>query len=495
MEIFIRFGITLALAAGVYFAIRFLAYKRSFSLPRRFDFLWVCATLLILVILIAEQSPLKGILSERVLSWTRFGTFLLCCYIGIFILDQFIVEYLLVTVLKLYVAPPLRKAIVMFILALAVLVGMQKIFHMNPWAVYAPTGAISLGIGIALKDAFGAFFSGLALSHIIHIGDWINLNGREGQVTDINWARTVLRTWENTHLFIPNDELQKNIFCNYNYGDPRQRCRLEVGASYEVPPQKVKSVLLGCVQNVDGILSSPSPEAQLKAYADSSINYSLIFWVSNYARHREITSEAATRIWYAFKREGIQIPFPIRTVHLVQGTPESKAQESQDILSGIEIFRMLSSGEKQMILERLLRQVYLKGEIVVRENDLGSSFFIVHKGHLEVFKANSDGSVNRIGDLHAGQFFGELSLLTGEPRSATIRTLADSELLRLEKSDFKEILEKHPQLSQELAEVVNLRQTVLMEYASRKEAALPTPERVGAISRKIREFFNLSVEV
>ena len=488
-------GVTLVASAVIYFSIRFLAYKRSFPLPRQFDFLWVTATLLLLFLLGAQCPPLLGYLSARALSWTAFATFLLFCYLGIFVMDQFIVEYFLVMVLKLYVAPPLRKAIVMFIFAAGVVVGIQRIFNMNPWAVYAPTGALTLGIGIALKDSFGAFFSGLSLSQIVHIGDWINLGEREGRVIDINWARTVLRTWEGTHLFIPNSELQKSVFSNYSYGDPRQRCRLEVGASYDSPPQKVKGVLLDCVQNVSGVLNSPPPEVLLLAYADSAVHYALTFWISDYSRRREIASDAATRIWYAFKREGIQIPYPIRTIRHIEGVPEPKPEEPESFLSGIELFQMLSAGERQMVLERLLRHVYLKGEIIVRESEPGSSFFIVHKGRLEVLKSGADGSLSPIGELHSGQFFGELSLLTGEPRSATVRAAADSELLRLEKSDFKEILEKHPQLSEKLAEAVSSRQAVLQEHAARKEPAPVARAEASAISRKIREFFNLKARV
>src|SRR3989344_4704944 len=124
MEILTGFAVTLSLSAGIYFAIRFLAYKRSFPLPHRFDFLWVTATLLTLLILAAQYTSLQSALSARALSWTTFITFLLFCYLGIFIMEQFIVEYLLVMVLKLYVAPPLRRAIVMFIFAIAVVVGM-----------------------------------------------------------------------------------------------------------------------------------------------------------------------------------------------------------------------------------------------------------------------------------------------------------------------------------------------------------------------------------
>ena len=485
-------GIALAVSLAVYVAIRFLAYRRSFPLSHQFDFLWVVATLLVIFLVCVEHPPLENSFTPRFLSWATFLTFLLCSYMLIFVLDQFIVEYFLVMVLKLYVSPPLRKAILLFVFAIAVLVGMQKIFNMNPWAIYAPTGAISLGIGIALKDAFQTFFAGLALSRIVRIGDWIRLDDKEGEVEDINWARTVLRTWEGTRLFIPNSDLQKGIFYNYDYADPRQRCRLEVGSSYDAPPQKVKSVLLGCVQNVDGVLTAPPPEVLLLNYAESAVQYALTFWVGKYARHREITSEVATRIWYAFKRENIAIPYPIRTVHMIPEKDQAKAPEPESILSNIDLFKMLPPNEKQVIVERLHRQVYLKGEVVVREGENGGSFFIVIKGNLEVLKQKKDGSPTVIGALSAGQFFGELALLTGEPRSATIKAVTDSELLRLEKSDFKEILERHPSLADTLAEVVSSRQAVLVQHSAKESPVEEQAEnKRSAISRKIREFFNI----
>ncbi len=487
-------GLTLAVSFGIYIAIRFFAYKRSFPLPHKFDFLWIVATLLVLYLLCAVHPPLAGTASPRIISWTTFATFLLICYIGIFVLDQFFVEYFMVTVLKLYVAPPLRKAIVMFVFLIGVIVGMQKIFNMNPIAVYSSTGAITLGIGLALKDAFQMFFAGLALSRVIRIGDWINLGDKEGVVVDINWAKTVLRTWEGTHLFIPNNDLQKGIFFNYSYGDPRQRCRLEISASYDVPPQKVKGVLQACVVNVEGVLNAPHPEVLLTSYGEFSVHYALTFWISDYSRHREISSEAATRIWYAFKRENIEIPFPIRTVHMAEAKTEAKSVESESLLTGIDLFRMLSSEEKQMVLERLLRQVYLKGEVAVREGDPGSSFFIVHKGQFEVLKQAKDGSQSVIGNLGQGQFFGELSLLTGEARSATVRAVTDSELLRLDKADFKGILEKHPQLAEEFANIVGSRQAVLVEHSVKQEAASKN-ENKNSISSKIRDFFNLKVRI
>src|SRR3989344_4183999 len=145
------------LSIAIYFSIRFFAYKRSFPLPRRFDFLWILDTLLIIFLVSFSQPPFENSVSVKLLTWMTFFSFLLSAYLLIFVIDQFLVEHFLVSVLKIYVSPPLRKVMVLFVLAVAVLIGIQKIFSINPWAVYAPTSLLSLGIGIALKDAFQTF--------------------------------------------------------------------------------------------------------------------------------------------------------------------------------------------------------------------------------------------------------------------------------------------------------------------------------------------------
>lgn len=485
-------GGILILSVAVYFFIRFFAYKRSFPLPHQYDFLWMVNTLLIIFLACSGQPPLEGNLSDKLLSWIIFFTFLLSTYLLIFVIDKFLVEYFLVSVLKIYIAPPLRKIIVLFVFAIAVVVGIQKIFNINPWAVYAPTSLLSLGVGLALKDAFQTFFAGVSLSRFIRIGDWLQLGEKEGEVVDINWARTVLRSWEGIHLFIPNSELQKGIFKNYSYRNGQNRCRIELGTSYSTPPQKVKKVLMECTQNVDGLVSNPVPEVLLLNYGDFSIRYALTFWIEDYAHWREITSEVSTRIWYAFKRENIEIPFPIRTVHMTRkGKEEPQLLEPETILSQIDLFNMIPLQDRQLVLKRLQKQVYLKNEIVVREGDHGSSFYVILKGTLEVLRKMRDRAPLVIGELKSGQFFGELSLLTGESRSATIRAVTDSELLRLEKQDFKEILERHPDLSESLAEIVASRQSSLSEFKESVESLPSAPQKKSVLSKKIRDFFNL----
>ena len=495
MPLALNIGAVLLVSIAVYFAIRFLAYRRSFPLPHIFDFLWLLNTLLVSFLFLVFQPPLAVEFSAKFVTWLTFAVYLLSSYLAIFVLDQFIVEHYLVSIAKIYVSPPLREVMKLFIFAVAVVIGVQKIFSINPWAVYAPTSLLSLGIGIALKDAFQTFFAGVGLSNIIRIGDWVSINDKEGEVVDINWSRTTLRSKDGTFVFVPNRHFQNDHFQCYGYRNGKFRCTLEIGASYNAPPQRVKKVLIDCAKSAEGVLSSPAPEALIKGYGDSAINYTLFFWIGDYEHSRELSSDVSTRVWYAFKRENIEIPFPIRTLHVVRkGAGAQEEGNAVKMLSNIDLFKMLSEDDNQYILERLLKQVYLQGETVVNQGDPGSSFYLVVKGRLEVLRNTQDGKNVLLTELGPGQFFGELSLLTGEPRTATVRSASDSELLRLEKEDFQEILKRHPAMAENLADVVSSRQSTLSEVKDVKAGEDALPEKKSALSRRIRKFFNLNAQ-
>lgn len=485
---------TVVFLALVYFAIRYLAYKRSFPLPHQFDFLWVLGSLLALVLVGSFHEPFDGMLAPKAFTALAFVTLLLFSYTFIFLLDQFIVEYFMVSVLKVYVAPPLRKAIVLFIFLVAAVICVQKIFSINPWAIYAPTSLLSLGIGIALKDTFQMFFAGVALSTIVRIGDWIEVGALEGEVIEINWARTVLRTWEGDSLFIPNSELQKGTFKSFNYKSRKHRCRIEIGASYNSAPEKVKEILSGCAASVSGVIQTPAPEVLLLNYGESGVLYALTFWVDHYGQRRKITSDVATRVWYAFKRKGIEIPYPIRTIHMLSQTPLSGGvpmDEVSVLLADVDLFKTLSENEFKYVAGHMVRQVYLKGEVAVQQGKSGNSLYIVAKGSFEVLKQTKEGNSLFVNRLGVGEFFGELSLLTGEARSATVRAAEDSELLRLDKEVLREVMSKDPALAGKIASVVAVRRAKLSGIQEKSRSEVMVREEADDLSNQIRNFFNL----
>lgn len=201
----------------------------------------------------------------------------------------------------------------------------------------AATSAVtSLVLGLALQPILANFFAGLVIAaeRPFRINDWIKVGETEGRVTAITWRTTHLRTRDNDNLIIPNGKLAEESLLNFYLPHPVHLERIYVGAHYSAPPYRVKRALIECVQGVDGVLESPTPEAYLLAFGDSSINYELRIWVADMAGAPRIGSEVRSRIWEVFKQQGITIPFPIRTLELA---PRPK-RRSADGRTGARIF-------------------------------------------------------------------------------------------------------------------------------------------------------------
>ena len=151
---------------------------------------------------------------------------------------------------------------------------------------------------------------------MIRLGEWIAFQNKEGRVVDINWARTVIDTADGQRVYIPNTLLLNGVFSNFTAGNPANQVLLKVSASYEVAPGRVKATLLKCLDSVPGVSPAHPPQACLLEYADSGVVYGLYYWIDDYTQRLQIQDEVATRVWYAFQREGIPIPYPTRTLHL-----------------------------------------------------------------------------------------------------------------------------------------------------------------------------------
>ena len=151
---------------------------------------------------------------------------------------------------------------------------------------------------------------------MIRLGEWIAFQDKEGRVIDINWARTTLETADGQRVFVPNNLLLSGVFLNYTTGSPTNRQVFKISASGEVPPERVKETLLQCARLVPGIAQTPPPEAALVDYSDSGILYGLYYWLEDYARKQTVQDDVATRLWHAFRKEGIAIPYPTRVVQI-----------------------------------------------------------------------------------------------------------------------------------------------------------------------------------
>jgi small-conductance mechanosensitive channel len=182
----------------------------------------------------------------------------------------------------------------------------------------ATSAITSLVLGLALQPILTNFFAGVVISleRPFRLHDWIRVGEDEGQVTRITWRTTHIRTRGNDTVIFPNASIAQERVVNYLYPHPLHLLRIVVGAHYRTAPYRVREALLQAARGVAGVLDRPSPEVYVDAFADSSIDYELRVWIDDMRPAHRIESDARARIWEEFRRRGIVIPFPIRTIEL-----------------------------------------------------------------------------------------------------------------------------------------------------------------------------------
>ncbi|MBS4036442.1 MAG: mechanosensitive ion channel family protein [Ignavibacterium sp.] len=261
--------------------------------------------------------------------------------LGNFELTLWSVFYLLVLLFLLfYVTAKLRKWLVYQVLAksnielgvriavgtilryVVVLIGLFIIlqtFGIDLSSVTILAGALGVGIGFGLQNVTNNFVSGLIIlfERPIKVGDRIEVADITGDVTKISMRATTITTNDNISIIVPNSEFISSTVINWSHTDRDIRLNIPVGVSYNEDPEKVKNVLLEVVDANQGVLQNPKPDVLFDEYDDSSINFSLRVWTSEYInRPGVLKSQLYYEIFKRFRKEGIEIPFPQRDIHI-----------------------------------------------------------------------------------------------------------------------------------------------------------------------------------
>lgn len=361
------------------------------------------------------------------------------------------------------------------IMATLAVVLLNTIFNVQLTAFLVTSTVLSAVIGLSLQDILGNVFAGLSLQleRPYEMEDWVEIDGIEGAVEEMNWRVLTVRTRNNDIMAIPNATVSKTVVTNYSQPTKLHLERVTVGVSYTQPPERVKNVLLGAVSDTSGVSAKPSPSVFLLDFAESSMTYEVRFWITDFSRKPFICDAVRSRIWYCLQRAGMGIPFPIRDVFLHTVTPDHeeklRAELRDDILrelKRVELFRPLDDNDINLLAERSSILRYTRGESIVRQNDTGHSLHIIRTGSVEVTVASGKNEPVVVATLGPGQFFGEMSLLTGEPRSATVSALEESQIVVVKKSGLKVILERNPALVGPLTVMLEKRQKELEETKS-----------------------------
>ena len=371
--------------------------------------------------------------------------------------------------------------------------------NINLTGIMTTSAVLTVVVGFAAQTTLSSLISGLILQieRPFGLGDWIKLGEKQGRVVGITWKSTRLLTREKILVYIPNAEITNKSFSNYSRPNRTLVARVYIGIEYGAPPNTVKDVIIQVLNQHPQVLKIPPPDIYLKEFGDFAITYEIRFCHHNFANEPKIKSDINYQIWYALRRNNIKIPFPIRDVHLNHierrfQTKELEAQKSsfniEGLLGQVSVLSSLSAEILTQIAERSVIAEYGAGEFIVRQGDQGDSLYIIRTGSCGVYVRRNGKQENRIATIDSSEFFGEMSLLTGEPITATVRAMIDTSIIIIDKENFYNILNDNPAISVQLGEILAKRQKELAEEAGRIVADTPSSSNMIA---KIKTFFRI----
>ncbi|HEY6418333.1 MAG TPA: mechanosensitive ion channel family protein [Candidatus Binataceae bacterium] len=326
-------------------------------------------------------------------------------------------------------------------------------------------GSLGVGaiIGLAAQETLGNIFSGLGLSlqQPFNPGDWVRAGEHLGRVEGVGIRATTVITRANERLAIPNSLVAKDVLTNYRgaIGD-----EVSVGLSYDVPPNEVREVILHVLRDIPHVLAEPHPEVFAWEYGDFAIRYRVKYFIRDWGAQEFVRDSVVSSLWYALRRHSIEIPYPIRSVQRRQPPPRIGAAETEfqrEIireLHQVEWLKELNDEELRVLTPSVQVREFGKGEVLMRQGEPGETVFIIRRGTVEVLLRRPDGKEHRVNQLGRAACIGEMSVLTGEARTATIRALADTEVLEMNRDGFMKLFKEHPEAATAISEIVQTRQ-------------------------------------
>jgi CRP-like cAMP-binding protein len=234
-------------------------------------------------------------------------------------------------------------------------------------------------------------------------------------------------------------------------------------------------------------------------FAASAITYRARFWIDDYFRDEVVRDEVRRGIWYEFSRRNIEIPFPIQIEYQrYEKPPDVSALRARftKTIAAVPVLQTLSGDTHRALADAAEERLYGNGETIVREGDSGGSMFLVNQGHVVVTvgeNAESPSAGKEVAVIDAGGYFGEMSLLTGEPRTATVRASGDCTVLEISATAFRDYVRDHPEVIDHLAEAAQTRRRTLDER--RKTVGADEAEESESLVQMMRNFFGLGPAV
>ena len=373
--------------------------------------------------------------------------------------------------------------------------------------IVATSAVITAVIGFSLADTLGNIMGGMALQmeHTINVGDWVRIDQLEGRVKEIRWRQTSIETRDWDTIVFPNSFLMRGrvTLLGHRTDEARQHRQwvyFNVDFRY-APTDVIKAVEAAlCAEPIPRVAREPAPHCLVMDFKDSYAAYAARYWLTDLAQTDPTDSLVRSRIYSALRRAGIPLSIPARSIFVTEETEKRRARKQGEeidhrieALKHVELFSKLTDEERRELAARLKVAPFVSGEALTKQGAEAHWLYIIIEGKAEVNVA-VDGRTERVASIGEGDFFGEMGMMTGEPRKATVAALTDMLCYRLDKASFQEIIKHRPEIAEDISHLLASRGVELeavREELSEEAKRLRMKKAQTDLLDRIREFFRL----
>jgi len=410
---------------------------------------------------------------------------------------------------------------------LAVVLIVYGVYRMNASGVnlasIITTSAVITGaIAFSLQATFNNLWGGIALQmdNTCRIGDWIRVDsgsgqgtpgqGVFGQVIGIRWRCVAVATNNGETMMIPNAQLMNNrVTVLARRGDAQipWRRAIEFNVAFGVPPSRIIAMIESALRRTEirNVAGSPPITVLCAGFEENGVRFVARYWLTDLLHDEWTDSQIRVHIVAALARHSLEIPYPHRVLVTKEAVDAAQQQKReldarQSVLDRLELFATMTDPERRALASELTTCPFVRHDVISEQGEMAESLYVLAQGRVVIYRDELEpdgrrGPRTKLATLEAPAYFGEMGLLTGQARTATV--IADGDILcyRLDKIGFDAVLRARPELADALSMVVVDRQMAndaTLEAASAEARTRQASGRAEEMLRRIRDFFGLA---
>jgi small-conductance mechanosensitive channel/CRP-like cAMP-binding protein len=378
---------------------------------------------------------------------------------------------------------------------------------LDPTSIITTSAALTAIVAFAMQDTLGNVMGGLLIEmgESMHLGDWVRIGDHAGRIEQIRWRDTSLRTRDGELVVVPNSSIMRGTYVvlgNPDMAPVRVRRTLGFSVARSRPPAEIVAIAEGAVTGgeIANVAHDRAASCVLMETGPAHFRFALRYWLTDPGQDDPTDSVVRMNLHTALRRADVALAAPQQTVFASIDSPErTRALAEVDLaarcetLRQVSIFATLSEEERLTLAARLKPAPFASGEVITHQGATAHWLYVIERGEAAVFVATEEGERRRVATIAAGGFFGEMSLLTGAPRRATVVAATDMECFRLDKESFEGVLHARPALAAQLSQILLEREEGLRQTLAQSPNGKPVAgETRESLMSRILTFFGVA---